>query len=343
MLDPSTGAPHHRGPASNRGGHSHKEVRIEDGGGQIAGQVEGLDGRSERERKRFEIAVGNFGRSCIGMKANEKSFQAWYASSLIQEFGLSRVYRELHLSTEQLFRRAGDHPFYASLRDGSELFPDIGVSWEPDIDARHSRTRDGKIGARTLLLQFGIITEFKVTGSTKNRTAFGDIKRDLEKLALFTMARKSAAAGGSPPCACYMVILDNHGLGDSTRRRSPYDSEAFAAKLDGMGWPSEIPAPTVMVIQRGARQPKAMRSSRPTGTVWTQAPVPGASRRGPDARLWARAARDCTSFETVCRSSPSGAGRAPAPPDPAGRRAAAQRRWPIERTATRTALDASGR
>lgn len=228
---------------------------MEDGGGQIAGQVELLDVRSERERKRFErerkrfeIAVGNFGRSCIGMKANEKSFQAWYASSLIQEFGLSRVYRELHLSTEQLFRRAGEHPFYASLRGGSELFPDIGVSWEPDIDARHSSTRDPATGARSLLLQFGIITEFKVTGSTKAGTSFRDVKRDLEKLALFTMARKSAAAGGIPPCACYMVILDNHG---TDRMRSQYYSERFSAKLDELVWPSEIPAPTVMVIQRG--------------------------------------------------------------------------------------------
>ncbi len=30
-----------------------------------------------REEERFEIAVGNFMRSCIDLQANEAAFQAW--------------------------------------------------------------------------------------------------------------------------------------------------------------------------------------------------------------------------------------------------------------------------
>jgi hypothetical protein len=41
----------------------------------------------ERLRSRFEVAVENFSRSCMFMRANEKAFQAWYAAYAIQEFG----------------------------------------------------------------------------------------------------------------------------------------------------------------------------------------------------------------------------------------------------------------
>jgi len=45
----------------------------------------------QRISKRFEIALSNFGRSCIDLQANEKAFQAWFAACIIQEFGLSYV------------------------------------------------------------------------------------------------------------------------------------------------------------------------------------------------------------------------------------------------------------
>lgn len=84
----------------------------------------------ERLCRRFEIAVSNFGRSCIGMRANEKAFQAWYAACVIQEFGLSRVYREVHLNKPELFELAQRHSFTSALEEGNELFPDLSVSWE---------------------------------------------------------------------------------------------------------------------------------------------------------------------------------------------------------------------
>ena len=103
------------------------------------------DVQIDRITKRFEIAVSNFGRSCIDMQANEKAFQAWYASCIVQEFGLSHVYREIHLGKSELFRLAPANELTKNLRKGNELFPDVSVSWLPNIDARHSSTRENRL------------------------------------------------------------------------------------------------------------------------------------------------------------------------------------------------------
>lgn len=61
-----------------------------------------MSGELDRLATRFEIAVENFFRSAFELQANEAAYQAWYAASVIAEFGLSRVYREVHLSRKQL-------------------------------------------------------------------------------------------------------------------------------------------------------------------------------------------------------------------------------------------------
>jgi hypothetical protein len=104
----------------------------------------------------------------MSMRANEAAFQAWYAAAVIQEFGLARVYREIHLWKRGLLELAGSDTLAEELGDGAELFPDLSVSWLPDIDARHSSTRDEAVRSPGLMLhEFAIVSEFKVTGSTK--------------------------------------------------------------------------------------------------------------------------------------------------------------------------------
>lgn len=157
-------------------------------------------------RERFEIAVSNFGRSCLSMRSNEKAFQAWFAACVIQEFGLSRVYREVHLDKKQLFIGLDPHPYWDGLRKGNELFPDLSVSWDPDVDTRHSSNR--KDDAAQMLRRMAIVSEFKVTGSTSDATPRAHVLRDLQKLTLFATARSRGGAE-ERGCAHYMVVLDN--------------------------------------------------------------------------------------------------------------------------------------
>src|SRR5687767_6792669 len=139
-----------------------------------------MDNDLQRLCKRYEIAVGNFARSCITMRANEKSFQAWYASCMIQEFGLSRVYREVHLSKGSLFEMIHPDPLWRSLEGGNELFPDLVVSWEPDVDVRHSSSRSKNLReAAAMLHRLAIVSELKVTGSTGLATSPQQIRQDL--------------------------------------------------------------------------------------------------------------------------------------------------------------------
>ena len=65
------------------------------------------------------------------MQANEKAFQAWYASSIIQEFGISHVYREIHLWKKELFFLAPPNRLTAKLEKGNELFPDRYIDGIP--------------------------------------------------------------------------------------------------------------------------------------------------------------------------------------------------------------------
>ena len=166
----------------------------------------------KRISKRFEIALSNFGRSCMDMQANEKAFQAWYASCIIQEFGLSRVYREIHLWKSELFRLSHVNDMTKPLEKGNELFPDISVSWFPNIDARHSRTRINRLRqAGALLNEFAIISELKITGSTHNPTPPRAVFSDIAKLFIFSEAhdKYSDNSSNSFPLKCYMVVLDN--------------------------------------------------------------------------------------------------------------------------------------
>lgn len=148
--------------------------------------------------RRFEIAVENFFRSTFDLRANEAAFQAWFAASVIAEFGLSRVYREVHLMRNQLAELVPEDAL-VDFEKRNELVPDLGVSWEEAIDARHSVARGVDRGAGWLLDQFGILTELKVTGSTGRSTPPAAIHRDLRKLGLFAAAHRKA--GESNPMA----------------------------------------------------------------------------------------------------------------------------------------------
>jgi len=205
----------------------------------------------ERLRSRFEVAVGNFGRSCIALQSNEKAFQAWFAACVIQEFGLSRVYREVHLDKPSLFEQIVDHHFVTGLRKGNELFADLSVSWEPDLDTRHSRTRTQELAsASAMLSQLAIITELKVTGSTSAANR-GQLRRDFRKLALFAAALAAARRAGPDArgLATYMVILDNFRARDG-QPHPRYRREAFAQFLSEIEaeWPAHVDQPTTLLL-----------------------------------------------------------------------------------------------
>lgn len=204
---------------------------------------------------RFEIAVSNFGRSCIDMQANEKAFQAWYASSLIQEFGISYVYREIHLWKKELFDLAPANKLTDNLKKGNELFPDISVSWYPDIDARHSSTRESKLKeAGALLKEFVIISEFKVTGSTLNPTSQKDVLKDIAKLSVFSEAHKTFGMknGSILPLKCYMVVLDNAKNIEGDFRKS-YSKDKIEKMLEQVieDWKDVVPKPCIVLISPG--------------------------------------------------------------------------------------------
>ena len=81
-----------------------------------------------RDEERFEIAVGNFMRSCIDLQANEAAFQAWYATSVAAEFGLARVYREIHVTRDELAEITPNAIRLPDLTEkGNEFFPDLSV------------------------------------------------------------------------------------------------------------------------------------------------------------------------------------------------------------------------
>ena len=47
-----------------------------------------------------KLSVNSHRGQCL--QANEAAYQAWYAASVIAEFGVSRVYREVRLMRTQL-------------------------------------------------------------------------------------------------------------------------------------------------------------------------------------------------------------------------------------------------
>ena len=196
--------------------------------------------------RRFEIAVANFGRSCASLKANEKAFQAWYAASVIQEFGMSRVYRELHLWKKELFGDLEPTGIDDGLDVGNELFPDLSVSWDPAIDARHSVARTEEVKhAQKMLNQLAIISELKVTGSTGKHTPPAAIKRDFAKLMVFQRAH-----GNGRSLGCYMVILDNAPGNGADGFKHHYSKELRGLlKRVGEQWDDSVPEPTTLLIE----------------------------------------------------------------------------------------------
>ena len=214
-------------------------------------------GSSEISRlcRRYEIAVENFGRSCMSMRANEAAFQAWYAAAVIQEFGLARVYREIHLWQRDLLELAGSEDLAEQLGTGAELFPDLSVSWLPDIDARHSSTRDESVRSPGRMLhEFAIVSEFKVTGSTKTPTSPKMIRRDLAKLAVFAAAHRRAAPH-ERPLATYMVVLDNHTNPEGSPRPH-YGPDRMSHLLEVAAglWDPGVTPPTVIALRPNGSQ-----------------------------------------------------------------------------------------
>jgi hypothetical protein len=194
------------------------------------------------------------------MRANEKAFQAWYAACVIQEFGLSHVYREIHLGKSELFRLAPANELTKKLEKGNELFPDVSISWFPDIDARHSSTREKKLRkAGAFLSEFSLISELKVTGSTSKPTAPGHVFQDIAKLFVFSAAHKSFSEmhGNTLPLRCYMVVLDNakdkDGNFKKSYSRSKIDRLADKARKF---WQDGFPKPCVILISPGKHTAK---------------------------------------------------------------------------------------
>ncbi len=188
--------------------------------------ISGLD----RLTARFEIAVENFFRSAFDLQVNEAAYQAWYAASVIAEFGLSKVYREeVHLIRSQLADLVSPE-IVVGFEKGNELVPDLSVSWEEAIDARHTQARPPELDAAGMLDQFGVITEFKATASTTKPTPPAAIRRDLRKLGLYAEAHKER---GSNPLAAYMVILDNHRKGDDKPPTASYRPDRMTGLSEG--------------------------------------------------------------------------------------------------------------
>jgi hypothetical protein len=199
---------------------------------------------TDRLTTRFEIAVANFCRSAFNLAANEKAYQAWLATSVIHEFGISRVYREVHLLKSQLAHLATPEVM-EGFTDGNELFPDLSVSWEEAIDARHTAARPPHLDAGAMLGELAVVTEFKATASTSQPTTPTAIRRDLRKLGPFTMAARSKP---DRTLAAYLVVLDNHRRTDGTLT-GRYRTDRMEQLLDTVKrtWPVDLPAPRVVV------------------------------------------------------------------------------------------------
>jgi hypothetical protein len=209
----------------------------------------------KRISNRFEIAVSNFGRSCIDLQSNEKAFQAWFASCVIQEFGISYVYREIHLGKAELFRLAPDNDIKKRVKAGNELFPDLSISWTPNIDTRHSSTRKNNLRkAGAFLKEFCILSELKVTGSTSKPTPPRDIKNDIAKLFLFSAGHLYSFHNQTPKhkLKCYMVILDNVKNNEGRLKKSyPKQKVDNIVKSVKEDWGIKIPKPDIILLSPG--------------------------------------------------------------------------------------------
>ena len=201
---------------------------------------------------RFITAWVNFCTSVVTLQSNESSFQAWFASHLIQEFGLARVYREIHLDKKQISRcfvapelKDLSPEFHRRLRmEGNELFPDVCVSIRPYLDTRHTASRSTGVQDFTQIIkEIDIVTELKVATSEKDGggTQYGKVYRDVQKLALMMNAPRSDR--GMP--LFFACVLDNQP------KPQPRDfvETKFIHRLweNEKTWPAGWRKPTVLV------------------------------------------------------------------------------------------------
>jgi hypothetical protein len=147
---------------------------------------------------RFISAWVSFCTSVVSLRSNESSFQAWFASRLIQEFGLARVYREINLDKRQISRcfvapKLEDlsPEFHRRLgMEGNDLVPDVCVSTRPYLDTRHTATRSTGLQDFTeIIKEMDIVTELKVATSKKDARG-ADYPRFVDSRRVFNTVRK---------------------------------------------------------------------------------------------------------------------------------------------------------
>lgn len=205
---------------------------------------ESIVNKSQREllNERFISAWINFTNSVKNLKSNEKSFQAWFATALIQEFGTSRVYREIHLDKAafrtplQGHKNSKEHDTeYIQMTIGNEFIPDVCISRHENIDTRHTSSRCKSVShPRDMLSKMNFITEFKTGFSSKSSTKMKNINRDILKLGIL-----SSLSDGLVDF--YMCIID-----DSDRIRNQYLNDICQRCTS---WPTEWQKPSILLSQ----------------------------------------------------------------------------------------------
>ena len=213
----------------------------------------------QRLCKRFELAVSSFGHSCFDLCAREASFQAWYASCVIEEFALSRVYREIDFPKQDLFDGLSED----GLSDGFRLAPDqtrgainpdLVVSWFPDLQARTGVTRHMRIHSCTAMLRdIAIVSELKVAAIMKNPGQRKAMFADLGKLLAFLRCHAKRDQDELPDrsIAAYLVFLDNY-VTPENEHKSYYGQRQIGDALMEVSrrWSSEVNPPVVIVITK---------------------------------------------------------------------------------------------
>lgn len=185
----------------------------------------------------ISLAV-NFGENHFDLKANEYSFQAWFASELVNQFSVDGkyVYRDIQFYKESFRKVLGKakediqkNTIYDILL-GDSIRPDIVIPYDKTIDARYTDTRktiyyeieeetknrkrdylELRKADKDMLAQLSIISELKVTASVKNQKIAMIIK-DLLKLSIFSASFfkiKTELRRIEHKLIPVMIILDN--------------------------------------------------------------------------------------------------------------------------------------
>lgn len=198
--------------------------------------------------QKFLTAAISFGEKYYELKANEYSFQAWFAYELVKQFSEAAdenerkyVYRDIQFYkksfSEVLGKNKDELPkntIYEILV-GDSIRPDIVIPFGETIDARYTDTRktkyytiqddimgvkrsdiDKRKADKDILAQLSIISELKVTSSVKNQS-LQPIIQDLQKLAIFSASfvkiKKELKKDGfelNNKLIPIMIILDNN-------------------------------------------------------------------------------------------------------------------------------------